>query len=52
MDIFKGMLKIMCQPNEGQYRNIAIIQLMKYSNIIQNSNILEQMIGMKIGTTH
>jgi len=52
MDIFKGMLKIRCQPNEGQYRNIPIIQLMKYSNVIQNSNILKQMIGIKTGTTH
>jgi hypothetical protein len=52
MDIFQEILKIMCQPNEGQYRNIPIIQLMKYSNVIQNSNILIQMIGIKIGTTH
>lgn len=42
----------MCQPNEGQYRNIQLIQLMKYLNVMQNSNSLEQMIGMKIGTAH
>lgn len=40
----------MCQPNEGQYRNITLIQLMKYLNVIQNSNSLEQMTGMKTGT--
>jgi hypothetical protein len=42
----------MCQPNEGQYRNIPLIQLMKYLNVIQYSNSLGQMIGMKVGTAY
>jgi len=42
----------MCQPNEGQYRNIPLTQLMKHLNVIQNSNSLEQMIGMKTGPAH
>jgi hypothetical protein len=42
----------MFQPNEGQYRNIPLAQLVKYLNVTQNSHSKEQMIGMKIGTAY